>query len=787
MVKREEQDFDVFSNDVFLHNEIGSSSGNRPTRPISAKEVKLEDDDSDSCGNIFVYRDSAPINARPISPPSHVKQENSSCSFHHYLRSSFIAMGFSAALVDNVIKENGDQDENMLLETLIKNSQSSPHLRQSSPQSSDSWGQFSTDDNIEEEKPPTEFTTGPKQELEDLSELSSTGWLDKRSSLASMEFSDKDIDLAISRLGVNASLAELVDFIVTSQTSISSAGNEENEECLTAKLFGTMDKTLCLLQMGFSEIEVSLAIEALGPEAPVGMLAESIFSKRMPFAVDKKEEDIWDDLPNASNQCQNQIYPEHLQQKIPEHSNSSTYPWTARASNPNPNDIWARTDPWTTRAPNPNPNDSWSRNDLQKTKTPNLNPDEGWIRKESTSKPYPPDNYDDDDVKAVKRPKPTTNLDEASVKKSKPTYTEDQYDWNWTDDDDEDKDLNTEPDQYGEVKEEFPYTQTPSTSNTSSKLPYFFYANTVDVSQSTWNKLSQFLYVPGPEFANSQFFSAFYRKEGYLHNLPKNNRFYILPKPPTTIEETLPHTKKWWPSWDTRKQLSCLSSDTAGTVQLCDRLSKMMMDSQGFLSKERQTEIMHHCKKSNLIWVGLHKLIPIQPNQVEMMLGYPENHTEVLNLVAADRLRLLRDAIQVDTIGYHLSVLKSIFPDGVRVLSVFTGVGGAIVALHKLGIWLKCVVSVEAMECNRKILKRWWQNTEQCGELRQIKGIDRLTSQTVENYVKEYGGFDVVVGCNPGDVMRAGNRDGSKDMDLNLFFEFVRVLQRVRGMMGRNG
>jgi len=127
------------------------------------------------------------------------------------------------------------------------------------------------------------------------------------------------------------------------------------------------------------------------------------------------------------------------------------------------------------------------------------------------------------------------------------------------------------------------------------------------------------------------------------------------------------------------------------------------------------------------------------------------------------------------------------YPDGLRVLSVFSGIGGAEIALHRLGIRLKCVVSVEASEINRNILKRWWQNTGQTGALKQIGGIERLTSQTLESFMNQFGGFDIIVGSNPGELNRASGRDVSADMDFNLFFEFVRVFQRVRSVMGKNG
>jgi len=155
-------------------------------------------------------------------------------------------------------------------------------------------------------------------------------------------------------------------------------------------------------------------------------------------------------------------------------------------------------------------------------------------------------------------------------------------------------------------------------------------------------------------------------------------------------------------------------------------------------------------------------------------------------LKSIDRLTKLKYCFQTDTIGYHLSVLKSMYPDGLRVLSVFSGVGGAEVALHRLGVRLKCVVSVEASEINRKILKRWWQNTGQTGALKQIGGIERLPSQTLENYMSQFGGFNIIIGSHPGDVVRASSRDSSIDMDFNLFFEFVRVFQWVRSRMGRN-
>lgn len=323
-----------------------------------------------------------------------------------------------------------------------------------------------------------------------------------------------------------------------------------------------------------------------------------------------------------------------------------------------------------------------------------------------------------------------------------------------------------------------------------AKPPLFFYGNVANVSQDSWNKISQFLYALEPELVNTQFFSALNRKEGYIHNLPSENRFHILPKPSMTIEEVIPNTKKWWPSWDTRKQLSCISSETSGITQLCDRLGKILIDSRGLLSFEQQRDILHQCRTLNLVWVGKYKLGPIEPEHLERILGYPLNHTQAPEYSLVERLESLRHCFQIDTLGYHLSVLKSIFPEGVTMLSLFSGIGGSELALHQLGIRLKGVVSVEISETKRNILKRWWHNTGQTGELVQIDDIQKLASSKLERLIEKFGGFDFIICQNPCThsskyPKMVADGDSLAGFDFSLFCEFVRVLQRVRSKMER--
>lgn len=325
--------------------------------------------------------------------------------------------------------------------------------------------------------------------------------------------------------------------------------------------------------------------------------------------------------------------------------------------------------------------------------------------------------------------------------------------------------------------------------------PYFFYGNVVDVSIDCWVKMSHFLYSLEPEFVNSQYFSALSRREGYLHNLPTTNRFHIPPEPPMTIQDAIPHTKKWWPSWDTRKHLSCINSGTGGISQLCERFEKLLRDSRGVLSLQQQRDILHRSEKLNLVWVGAYKLGPVDPEHIELILGYPSNHTQAAGNSLTARLESLRHCFQTDTLGYHLSVLKSMFPGGLTMLSVFSGIGGAEVTLHRLGIKLKGVISIETYETNRRILKRWWESSGQTGELVQIEDIQALTTKKFESLIHKLGSIDFVI-CqnsvpqiptskqisNSKDPKMAAESDNLPDFDFSLYYEFVRVVQRVRSM-----
>uniref|UniRef100_M8AQG8 DNA (cytosine-5-)-methyltransferase n=1 Tax=Aegilops tauschii TaxID=37682 RepID=M8AQG8_AEGTA len=329
------------------------------------------------------------------------------------------------------------------------------------------------------------------------------------------------------------------------------------------------------------------------------------------------------------------------------------------------------------------------------------------------------------------------------------------------------------------------------------------------------------------------------RKRGYIHNLPTENRSPLLPLPPKTIFEAFPHYKKWWPSWDQRTHFNCLQTCTA-SAPVTERIQQKLSSSGNPPPQSVQKYVRHQCSKWNLVWVGKDKAAPLEPHEMEYLLGFPKDHTRgfgktqrykslgnsfqvdtvayhlsVLrdmfpngitvtqqklsssgnpppqsvqkyvrhqcskwNLVwvgkdkaaplephemeyllgfpkdhtrgfgKTQRYKSLGNSFQVDTVAYHLSVLRDMFPNGITVLSLFTGIGGGEVALHKLGIHMRAVVSIEICKANRKILRSWWDQT-QTGTLIEIDDVKSLKDDEIASYVHRFGGFDLVIGGSP--------------------------------------
>jgi hypothetical protein len=314
--------------------------------------------------------------------------------------------------------------------------------------------------------------------------------------------------------------------------------------------------------------------------------------------------------------------------------------------------------------------------------------------------------------------------------------------------------------------------------------PFFYYENVAIAPKGVWTAISRFLYDIQPEFVDSRFLCAAARKRGYIHNLPIKNRSPLLPLPPKTIFEAFPRTKKWWPSWDPRRQFNCLQTCVA-SAKLTERIRLALTNSEDPPPVRVQKYVLEECRKWNLVWVGLNKVAPLEPDEMEFLLGFPKDHTRGIS--RTERYRSLGNSFQVDTVAYHLSVLKDMFPHGMNVLSLFSGIGGAEVALHRLGIRMNYVISVEKSEVNRTILKSWWDQT-QTGKLIEISDVQTLTSEKIEAYIRRIGGFDLVIGGSPCNNLAGSNRhhrDGLEGEHSALFFHYFRILGDVKAIMAR--
>ena len=188
--------------------------------------------------------------------------------------------------------------------------------------------------------------------------------------------------------------------------------------------------------------------------------------------------------------------------------------------------------------------------------------------------------------------------------------------------------------------------------------PYFYYENVALAPKGVWSTISRFLYDIEPEFVDSKYFCATARKRGYIHNLPIQNRYPVLPLPPLTISEALPLTRKWWPSWDARTKLNCIQT-CIGSAKLTDRIRKALEDWNGDPPLSVQKFVLDECRKWNLVWVGRNKVAPLEPDEVEMLLGFPKNHTRGGGISRTDRYKSLGNSFQVDRHLYSFSQLFS--------------------------------------------------------------------------------------------------------------------------------
>eukprot|EP00249_Psilotum_nudum_P018677 c26913_g1_i1 orf=1531-3261(+) len=315
--------------------------------------------------------------------------------------------------------------------------------------------------------------------------------------------------------------------------------------------------------------------------------------------------------------------------------------------------------------------------------------------------------------------------------------------------------------------------------------PYFYFENVATMPKSQWDTIKRHFNGVDPEFVDSKYFSASMRPRGYVHNLPIEGRKQILPTPPMTIDQALPQTVRYWPIWDTRCKLNCINTRRA-TASLCNEIRNRIAKHEGkSLPLHEQKFILYECKRWNLVWVGPAQVAPLEPHEIEFLLGFDKDHTRGSS-TATERYIGLGNSFQINTVAYHLSVLKPLYPQGMNVLSLFSGIGGAEVTLDKLGIFLKNVVIVEIDPKARNVITSWWKKTKQKGQLISKDDVRKLTHDVLAKLSHQVGGFDLIIGGSPCNNVSGNNRVtrvGLEGKDSSAFYEFPRVLNIVKQIM----
>nr|XP_040258711.1 DNA (cytosine-5)-methyltransferase DRM2-like [Aegilops tauschii subsp. strangulata] len=159
--------------------------------------------------------------------------------------------------------------------------------------------------------------------------------------------------------------------------------------------------------------------------------------------------------------------------------------------------------------------------------------------------------------------------------------------------------------------------------------PFFYYENVDQAPRRVWMTISRSLYDIQPEFVCSKHLCHLYvaaRKRGYIHNLPTKNREPLLHLPPKAIFEAFPHYKKRWPSWDSRAELNCLRT-SAASAKLTKWFKCALCSIGGPPTRSAKKYVINQCRKESLVWVGKNKVAPLDPQEIEYLLGFPKEHT----------------------------------------------------------------------------------------------------------------------------------------------------------------
>ncbi|GBG84764.1 hypothetical protein CBR_g39141 [Chara braunii] len=341
-------------------------------------------------------------------------------------------------------------------------------------------------------------------------------------------------------------------------------------------------------------------------------------------------------------------------------------------------------------------------------------------------------------------------------------------------------------DEFGDNKDSNEFDDDDDDTFAKWETCHFYFENVSKAPKGTWEEIATFLHEHPFEKVNSNAYCAARRERCYVHNLPMVGRIehkspYMTIK---AIMEAQGPGMKFWPGWDTRQQFRCL-----GTKKCTLKKAKQL--SRDLLRANDDSGLQDLLARNNLVWMRPKTLIPLSPEQMELVMGYPALHTA--SMTPLKRYAALGNAFQVHTVATHFSPLKAKFPDGIRVLSLFDGIGGCALALDMAGVYIKVYIAVEIDEDCRDIVRNWWSEREWPEKqlIQDWSDVTKFKRKAIEDIFKRCGGIDLVVGGSPCGNLTGSNRQpsnspngrcGLQGLKSKLFYHFHRILERVSTM-----
>ncbi|CAI7924600.1 unnamed protein product, partial [Closterium sp. NIES-54] len=165
-----------------------------------------------------------------------------------------------------------------------------------------------------------------------------------------------------------------------------------------------------------------------------------------------------------------------------------------------------------------------------------------------------------------------------------------------------------------------------------------------NIKSAEWGQMSGMLFSLPVEFVDSAHLGVCRRQRGYLHNLPINDRWlpdWVLNRP-KTIFEAFPNSRQAWPSWDKRTKLNVINTQAFGVASKLQQWNvELQIHGAEGLSPQRRQELLTYVRKFNLLWIERDRLAPLEVDQLEDLMGYPERHVSTVTANKTSRYKML--------------------------------------------------------------------------------------------------------------------------------------------------